>query len=863
MNHRPSPPPPAAAAPPTRGWLGITLALLAVMLACFHRSLQPGQILFSSDGPLGANAAAYAAMPEAFRGMWQDLNWIGGYIGSAFPDVTCLLLTLLGPLWFAKLYAPASLLLLGLSAWVFLRQLGLRPAVCVLGGLAAALNSDFFSYACWGLGTHVLSAASIFLALAALVSPATRRSWVKAVLAGAAVGMGVMEGFDSGAILSLYVAAFVLFLAWLRPGQPVRRLLQGVTQTAVVAAAAGFVATQALTILIGTQIQGVVGMEQDQQTKARRWDQATMWSLPKVETLRTIVPGLFGYRMYAYDGSDYWGRVGETPGVPGTRHSGAGHYAGLAVVWLAAWALAQAARKQDSPFSREERRMVWFWGGAALISLLLAWGRHAPFYQLFYALPYASTIRNPVKFLHPFSLSLVILFAYGAEALWRTQIERVAAHGSTLREQFRSWWSAGPLFDQRTRLTLVLVGGAGVLAWLLFAASRRGLEAHLATIVSPPELAKSIAAFSLTECGWFVLFLALTTALLLLALSGLFAGVQARWALPTLGLLLVLDLGRANRPWIQYWDFADKYSPNPVLDVLRRDAPQHRVAILPFQLNQDLANLQQIYRADWLQHAFRYYNVQSLDDVQDPRPSVEKTNYQGTFFSRQMAGLLRMWELTNTRYLLGVKGLADALNQQADPVRRSFREVLPFGVAMDQVSGAIRVSTNAAGPFALLENAAALPRARLYTAWEVITNSADAIARLADPTFDPGRSVLLATAPQLVPRPAPVATASTNPPGKVEFASYTPKRLVLKTQAVQPAVLLLNDNYDPLWRVTVDGTPQPLLRANALMRAVELAAGDHTVEFQFRVSPGPLLISLAALVLSLGLLGWTWTGRGR
>ena len=79
---------------------------------------------------------------------------------------------------------------------------------------------------------------------------------------------------------------------------------------------------------------------------------------------------------------------------------------------------------------------------------------------------------------------------------------------------------------------------------------------------------------------------------------------------------------------------------------------------------------------------------------------------------------------------------------------------------------------------------------------------------------------------------------------------------------MQPAVLLLNDNYDPLWRVSVDGTPQPLLRANALMRAVELAAGDHTVEFQFRVSPGPLLISLAGLVLSLGLLGWTWTGRG-
>ena len=205
--------------------------------------------------------------------------------------------------------------------------------------------------------------------------------------------------------------------------------------------------------------------------------------------------------------------------------------------------------------------------------------------------------------------------------------------------------------------------------------------------------------------------------------------------------------------------------------------------------------------------------------------------------------------------------MADALNQQADPVRQPFREVLPFGVAMDQTSGAIRVTTNAAGPFALLEFAAALPRARLYTAWEAITNAAEVVERLADPAFDPARTVLLAAAPQAVPRRAPDAAASTNVPGVVEFVSYAPKRVVLRTRASEPAVLLLNDNYDPLWRVTVNDAAQPLLRANAIMRAVELPAGEHTVEFTFRVSPKALLVSLAGLALSVGLLGWIWTQR--
>ena len=48
-----------------------------------------------------------------------------------------------------------------------------------------------------------------------------------------------------------------------------------------------------------------------------------------------------------------------------------------------------------------------------LVSALLAFGRFAPFYKFFYALPYASMIRIPVKFMHLFSWILVILFAYG------------------------------------------------------------------------------------------------------------------------------------------------------------------------------------------------------------------------------------------------------------------------------------------------------------------------------------------------------------------------------------------------------------------------------------------------------------------
>lgn len=855
---------PDSTAPPAtsfgRAAGGLLLALGAVLLVLFARSLAPGNILFSSDGPLGANAAAYARLPEAFRGMWQDLNWVGGPAGSAFPSLTYLLLWGLGPLGFAKWYAPISLLVLGFSAWLFFRQLGLRPVVCVLAGLAAALNSDFFSYACWGLGTHALAVAGTFLALAALVTPAPGREWLKAVLAGAAVGWAVMEGFDSGAILSLYVAAFSVFLAWQRPGPVGPRLLRGAWQTALVAGMAAWVAAQALTILVGTQVKGVVGMEQDAATRQRRWNEATMWSLPKIETLRVVAPGLFGYRMDTPRGGGYWGRVGEMPGVPGTRHSGAGPYAGLLVVLLAGWALGQAARGDAGPFPTRERRLVWFLGGAALVSLLLAWGRHAPFYQGFYALPYASTIRNPIKFLHPFSLALVGLFAFGLEALWRTQVlrDRPAPAVGGWRARWQTWAATAPAFDRRSLGVLAGLCGASLLAWLIYASLRGALEAHLGRVYSP-ELAAATAGFSLREAGWAVAGMFGAGGLAVLFFTGVFAGPRARRAGWVLGVCLVADLLRANLPWVVYWKVEDKYAPNPLLDTLRQRPHEHRVAVVPLRLTPELALLQNLYQVEWLQHAFRYYNIQALDVVQDPRPSVDNELYRARFTGQNLGLYLRLWELTNTRYLLGLSGLAEALNQQADPERRRFREVLPFGLVQQTAGGPIRVVTNTPGPFALIEFTGALPRAALYPHWEVATNDSQVLDRLADPAFDPRHTVLLASGSAAAPPPA---EASTNVvPREVTFVHYAPKHLVLRARTPVPALLLLNDKYDPNWHVSVDGVRQPLLRANFLMRAVAVPPGEHKIELVFRLPAGPLMISLAGLTVALGCLGWLGMGR--
>jgi hypothetical protein len=139
--------------------------------------------------------------------------------------------------------------------------------------------------------------------------------------------------------------------------------------------------------------------------------------------LRVIIPGLFGYRMDTPDGGQYWGTVGALPGMPHGRHSGSGEYAGILVVLLAVWAGAQSfQRGETNLFNRTERRFIWFWIAAAVVALLLAYGRHAPFYQLIYPLPFVSVLRNPIKYMHPIHMGLLVVIAYGLESLFRREL---------------------------------------------------------------------------------------------------------------------------------------------------------------------------------------------------------------------------------------------------------------------------------------------------------------------------------------------------------------------------------------------------------------------------------------------------------
>ncbi len=887
----------------------LCLTLVLPLLWLFHRSLIPQFALFSNDGPLGAMVSQADLVLHTFTGLWRPLNWLGGQDISSQPDLTMGFFVGLGnPVLFSKFYAPLALGLLGIAGWFFCRCAGFHPFVGLLVATAAALNSNVFSYACWGLPPKALALAGTLFALGLLLRGfrGGRTGWLQVLLAGLCVGLNVVEGADVGAILSLYVAAFATWQIFAESGGLPKNFLPGTGRLLLVGVCAAWIATHSLSSLVGTQIKGVSGLSQTKEAQEERWEFATGWSFPKTETLRLVVPGLFGYRMDSAEGGAYWGAVGPS-GTPEMRFSGDGQYVGIGVVLIAAFAVASSFRKNKPPFSASERKYIWFWALVAGGSLLLAYGKFAPFYRLVFTLPFFSTIRIPMKFLHGMDLALWILFAYGLEALARTGLAKDRTARAGLGDQVRAWWKTAPVFERRWVTGSLIALGLMVVAAGVYTSRAPQLTRYLGTLFPAGSNDPATAEFSIREAWLAVLFLAVTLGTVALAIAGCFGGSKAGRAWVLLGVILVVDLVRANSPWVIHYDYQMRYQTDAVLDVLRQQPYEHRVTsylspqrAMPLVQANEFVYLQK----EWLENQFQYFNIQSLDIDQMPRKPELDAAYMDAFdlamerpapvaLQKLMIALAygsmldqlqpkdvaqvkeaiaaakapaqilgRFWQLTNTRYLIGSPQMANALNDFLDPVRRRFRVVLPFTLGLKpgapqptaksgigDVVQLLQAVRSDQGTLALIEFGGALPRAKLYTGWQTITNDAASLARLSSAEFDPEKSVVLAEEPAGV-KPSPEAA-----PGEATITSYLPKDIVLKTKSTAAGVLLLNDRWSPDWQVTVDGQPSPLLRANFIMRGVALPAGEHTVEFRFNPPHGTLWVSLSAIAAGLVCIG--------
>ena len=149
----------------------------------------------------------------------------------------------------------------------------------------------------------------------------------------------------------------------------------------------------------------------------------------------------------------------------------------------------------------------------------------------------------------------------------------------------------------------------------------------------------------------------------------------------------------------------------------------------------------------------------------------------------------------------------------------------------------------------------ALPQAWVVPHTEV-ADDASMLARIHDPAFDPRTTAL-------VDSPLACEGAAEGEPGQVEILRDGGNRIEAQVQGGGGLLVFSEVDY-PGWRATVDGNPARLVRADYLLRALCVPAGEHQVVLVY--SPPLPKIGLAITGLTLlsivGIAVWTSRRRG-
>ena len=136
----------------------------------------------------------------------------------------------------------------------------------------------------------------------------------------------------------------------------------------------------------------------------------------------------------------------------------------------------------------------------------------------------------------------------------------------------------------------------------------------------------------------------------------------------------------------------------------------------------------------------------------------------------------------------------------------------------------------------------AKPRAYLSLKPERAASQPDPVTLIARPDFQNGEVDVIETAAATLP--GPVAS------GEVTIEQYAPEKVRIRVDTPREGVLVLLDSYAAGWHATLENGEQiPIMRANALVRAVVVPAGSHAVTFTYRTP----LLAAGAWMSALGV----------
>jgi hypothetical protein len=137
------------------------------------------------------------------------------------------------------------------------------------------------------------------------------------------------------------------------------------------------------------------------------------------------------------------------------------------------------------------------------------------------------------------------------------------------------------------------------------------------------------------------------------------------------------------------------------------------------------------------------------------------------------------------------------------------------------------------------ENSRALPRIFFVDRFEVQAGGRALSRLLTDVNIDVSKTALLEHEPLIKPISAEGATAA--------ITDYRFNEVRVKASLPSAALMMMGEIYYPSWQVEIDGEPGEIIRANHILRAIPLTAGEHELVFRYDTS-----LLTRSLTLSVG-----------
>lgn len=456
------------------------------------------------------------------------------------------------------------------------------------------------------------------------------------------------------------------------------------------------------------------------------------------------------------------------------------------------------------------------WGSIAVLAVLFSLGAHTPLFHIAYHLiPGVRKMRASSMMMFWYSFSLVLLSSLFLADVLKGKYQEISS-------EMRGRWLRG--------LAIALVA-ITVLA-LLFS-----IKGFVLSVVSPfvPSLVseEKRRAFGLNFSRNFV--------------SGLW--IWWIFAVTTIGLLLGVVSGKINRYW-----FVAAVLAIGIVDTVRIDSKF--IQVVPksrhFYSSPILADLHEKMKTE----RFRCFALRGT--LPTNGAGVYGLEGVGDFFNNELRWYRRFrGDETGRNFLHGLIGL----RREGKPylIPRKLREGNNF-LNLANVKYTLSRRKNR---IVALENKGTLGRLSFVPGWAVMEDD-DAVEALKNDDWNIREKVILSEEP--LDKPARKMNADTlaedMAKATVVWDTYSPNYRKTVVSTDREGFLRISEVFYPGWKVTVDGKPARVYRADVAWMAVRIGKGEHTVEMRPKslylrkasFVSAPVILSMVVYWCVLGLL---------